>query len=131
MARQTIDQVFELAHWQNGMFVYDEPEQMPHFQIAIQGNVQELLLDAYRRIDEGEYSRKTVNVVDNEVCYACPLDDECTAIRAKHLKKRPLPVARDGRRAGRRVRPAARCAPALPLPGGRREPVLDASLDGE
>src|SRR5665648_567086 len=41
-----------------------------------------------RRIDEGEHSRKTVNVVDNEVCYACPLEDECTpAIKAKHLKK--------------------------------------------
>ena len=88
MGRQTLDQVFELAHWQNGVFIYDEPEQMPRFQIAIQGNVQKLLLDAYRRIDEGEHSRKTVNVVDNEVCYACPLEDECTpTIRAKHLKK--------------------------------------------
>jgi len=88
MGRQTLDQVFELAHWQNGVFIYDEPEQMPRFQIAIQGNVQKLLLDAYRRIDEGEQSRKTANVVDNEVCYACPLDDECTpAIQAKHLKK--------------------------------------------
>jgi hypothetical protein len=88
MGRQTLDQVFELAHWQNGVFIYDEPELMPHFQVAIQGDVQALLLDAYRRIDEGEHSRKTVNVVDNEVCYACPLDDECTpAIKAKHLKK--------------------------------------------
>jgi len=88
MGRQTMDQVFELAHWQNGVFIYDEPEQMPRFQIAIQGHVQKLLLDAYRRIDEGEHSRKTVNVVENEVCYACPLDDECTpAIQAKHLKK--------------------------------------------
>jgi len=88
MGRQTLDQVFELAHWQNGVFIYDEPDQMPHFQVAIQGDVQELLLDAYRRIDEGEHSRKNVNTVENEVCYACPLDDECTpAIRAKHLKK--------------------------------------------
>ena len=88
MGRQTLDQVFELAHWQNGVFIYDEPEQMPHFQVTIQGDVQELLLDAYRRIDEGEHSRKTVNVVENEVCYACPLDDECTpAIKAKHLKQ--------------------------------------------
>ena len=88
MERQTLDQVFELAHWTTGVFLYDEPERMPRFQIAIQGNVQKLLLDAYRRIDEGEHSRKTVNVVDNEVCYACPLEDECTpAIKAKHLKK--------------------------------------------
>jgi hypothetical protein len=88
MAKQTLDQVFELAHWQNGEFLYDEPEQMPHFQVAIQGDVQELLLDAYRRIDEGEQSRKQAMVVDNEVCYACPVGAECTAkIRAKHLKK--------------------------------------------
>ena len=88
MERQTLDQVFELAHWQNGVFIYDEPDQMPRFQVTIQGNVQQLLLDAYRRIDEGEQARKTVNVVDNEVCYACPLEDECTpAIKARHLKQ--------------------------------------------
>jgi hypothetical protein len=88
MARQTMDQVFELAHWQNGEFLFDEPEQMPHFQVKIQGDVQELLLDAYRRVDEGELSRKSVNTVDNEVCYACPVGEDCTAdIRQKHLKK--------------------------------------------
>jgi hypothetical protein len=88
MGRQTFDQVFELAHWQNGVFVYDEPEQMPHFQVTIRGDVQALLLDAYRRIDEGEKARKAVDVVDNEVCYACPLTDECTdEIRRRHLKK--------------------------------------------
>lgn len=88
MERQTLDQVFELAHWRNGVFIYDEPEAMPHFQIAIQGNVQELLLDAYRRIDEGEHSKKAATAVDNEVCFACPLIDECTdEIKAKHLKQ--------------------------------------------
>jgi hypothetical protein len=88
MNRQTLDQVFELAHWRNGLFIYDEPENMPRFQIAIQGDVQELLLDAYRRIDEGELSRKAVIVVENEVCYACPLTEACTDdIRSKHLKK--------------------------------------------
>ncbi len=87
MAVQTNDQVFELAHWQTGVFLYDEPEQMPNFQVTIQGNVQELLLDAYRRIDEGERSRKSVPVV-HEVCYACPLEDQCTEeIRRKHLKQ--------------------------------------------
>ena len=87
MERQTMDQVFELAHWQNGVFIYDEPEQLPRFQVTIEGDVQSLLLDAYRRIDEGELSRKATNVVDNEVCYACPLGDECSAeIRVKYLK---------------------------------------------
>ena len=87
MAKQTMDQVFELAHWRQGVFLYDEPEVMPHFQVAIQGDVQELLLDAYRRIDEGERARKAADVVE-EVCYACPLTGECTAtIRARYLKK--------------------------------------------
>jgi hypothetical protein len=88
MERQTLDQVFELAHWQNGMFLYEEPEHMPNFQVAIEGDVQTLLLDAYRRIDEGEKARKTAHVVDNEVCYACPVTEECTAdIRSRYLKR--------------------------------------------
>ena len=87
MVRQTMDQVFALAHWQNGVFEYDAPEKMPEFKIRIQGNVQELLLDAYRRIDEGEKLRTEKTVVVNEVCFACPVEEECTdEIRAKHLK---------------------------------------------
>jgi hypothetical protein len=87
MARQTMDQVFELAHWQSGVFIFDEPEQMPHFQVAIQGNVQALLLDAYRRIDEGEKARKQQLDLHSEVCYACPLGEECSPhIQDKYLK---------------------------------------------
>jgi hypothetical protein len=88
MERQTLDQVFELAHWSNGVFLYDEPEQMPRFQVAIESDVHFLLLDALRRIDEGELARKSAHVVDNEVCYACPLGEECgSVIKSKYLKK--------------------------------------------
>ena len=72
MERQTTDQVFELAHWENGVFIYDEPEQMPHFTVRIQGELRVFALDAYRRIDEGQTARKVRKKVDNEVCYACP-----------------------------------------------------------
>jgi len=132
MGRQTLDQVFELAHWQNGIFLYDEPEQMPRFQIAIQGNVQQLLLDAYRRIDEGEHSRKTVNVVEDEVCYACPLDNECTpAIKAKHLKQdvclwREMGAVLDDEYD--KLRDARQLYRSREDDAGA---VLDASLDGE
>ncbi len=132
MGRQTLDQVFELAHWQNGIFIYDEPEQMPRFQIAIQGNVQQLLLDAYRRIDEGEHSRKSVNRVENEVCYACPLDGECTpAIRAKHLKSdvclwREMGAVLDDEY--EKLRDARQLYRSREDDEGA---VLDASLDGE
>jgi hypothetical protein len=88
MERQTLDQVFELAHWGNGVFLYDEPEHMPRFQVTIEGDVQSLLLDALRRIDEGEQARKAAHVVENEVCYACPLGEECgPVIKSKYLKK--------------------------------------------
>lgn len=132
MGRQTLDQVFELAHWQNGIFIYDEPEQMPRFQIAIQGNVQQLLLDAYRRIDEGEHSRKTVNAVDNEVCYACPLADACTrAIKTKHLKNdvclwREMGAVLDDEYD--KLRDARQLYRSKEDDAGA---VLDASLDGE
>jgi hypothetical protein len=132
MSRQTLDQVFELAHWKSGVFIYDEPEKMPHFQVTIQGDVQELLLDAYRRIDEGERSRKTVNTVDNEVCYACPLDDECTpAIKAKHLKQdvclwREMGAVLDD--GYDKLRDARRLYRSKEDDAG---PVLDASLDAE
>ena len=87
MARQTMDQIFALAHWRNGVFEYDEPEKMPDFTIRIRANVQELLLDAYRRIDEGEEMRVKKTVVENEVCFACPVEDECTDdIKDKYLK---------------------------------------------
>ena len=87
MRRQILDHMFELAHWQNGLFIYDETEQVPHFRVAIQADVQELLLDTHRRIDEGEPARKTGNGLNSEVCFACPLDRECTpAIKAKYLR---------------------------------------------
>jgi hypothetical protein len=87
MARQTTDQVFELAHWQNGVFLYDEPEEMPTFTVRLQGQIQELLLDAYRRIDEGQTARKVRKKVDNEVCYACPTVPDCNdLIQAKYRK---------------------------------------------
>jgi len=87
MARQTMDQIFALAHWTSGVFEYDQPEKMPEFKIRIQGNVQELLLDAYRRIDEGEKLKTKKTVIDNEVCFQCPVEAECTdEIKEKYLK---------------------------------------------
>jgi len=45
------------------------------------------LLDAYRRIDEGEMMKTTKTVVDNEVCFGCPIESECSdGIKEKYLK---------------------------------------------
>jgi hypothetical protein len=87
MQRQVLDEVFELAHWRNGIFSYDEPDEMPVFQVKIQGNVQGLLIDAQRRIDQGERPCKAANGAENDVCFACPLENDCSdAIKAKYLK---------------------------------------------
>jgi hypothetical protein len=87
MAKQTLDQVFALAHWQNGVFEFDESDKMPEFTIRITGSVQELLLDAYRRIDEGELMKTTKTVVDNEVCFRCPVESQCSDdIKTRYLK---------------------------------------------
>ena len=87
MAKQTLDQVFALAHWQNGVFEYTEPEKMPEFKVRIQANIQEILLDAYRRIDEGEELTIAKTMIENEVCFRCPVEEECNdEIKAKYLK---------------------------------------------
>jgi Domain of unknown function (DUF4388) len=87
MGRQTHDQVFELAHWKNGTFIFEEPDQMPAFHVRIEGNVQELLMDAYRRMDEGEKARKAELLVENELCYLCPAIRTCsTLVRKRYLK---------------------------------------------
>jgi len=88
MVRQTHDQVFELAHWRQGMFIYDEvAEDMPTFAVKVHGDVTELLLDAYRRIDEGERARKAKERTECEVCYRCPTQEECSElIRVRFLR---------------------------------------------
>lgn len=103
MEKQTMDQAFELAHWENGVFSYDEPDEMPRFQIAIQSDVQGLLLDAQRRIDEGQTARKRSNSSQSEICYGCPIASECDeTIRDRYLKndvclwRRMSPVVDEG-----------------------------------
>ena len=89
MARQTMDQVFEprpLGERRLYLRRARADARLPAW--SIQGDVQRLLLDAYRRIDEGEKARKQQLELNSEVCYACPLADGCSAgIRHKYLKR--------------------------------------------
>jgi hypothetical protein len=89
MQRQVLDEVFELAHWQSGVFIYDEPPVMPAFQVRILGNVQGLLSYVQQRMDQSERVSKTdVERAESEVCVDCPLGSDCTdAIKGKYLKK--------------------------------------------
>ncbi len=88
MQRLTVARMFELAHWRSGVFSYDEPEQMPEFKISIQGNVQELLLQAQVRIDHGDKPRKRLAAQQqDDLCFGCTVKDCSPAVKAKYLKK--------------------------------------------
>jgi len=58
MRSLAIARMFELVHWRSGVFTYDEPDEMPKFDIAIRVDIQELLLRTQVRIDHGERPRK-------------------------------------------------------------------------
>jgi hypothetical protein len=50
--------------------------------------VQGLLTAAQRRIEQGERPCKTADGPENEVCFDCPLENDCSAtIKAKYLKR--------------------------------------------
>jgi hypothetical protein len=88
MYRLTMTRMFEIAHWRTGIFSYDEPEQMPRFQISIGGDVQELLLRTQIRIDHGDRPRKQVAVKqEDSLCHGCTVTDCTAAIKLKYLKK--------------------------------------------
>jgi len=87
LCRLLTARMFEIAHWRSGVFTYDEPDEMPEFQIAIQGDVQELLLQTQLRIDHGDKPRKRVGVRQDDPCYGCSVTDCSPAIKVKYLKK--------------------------------------------
>jgi hypothetical protein len=113
LLRHVRDQIFELAQWRDGVFVYHEPAEMPSFQVKIRGNVQQLLLDAQRRIDEGETARKSgftvacedkgtnplemssvwlspaeIGRAEAALCRDCPLKAGCSGdIRRRYLRR--------------------------------------------
>jgi hypothetical protein len=58
---------------------------MVHFRVVPSISVETMLLDAYRRVDEGERPRREKVVVEEELCMSCTL--ECSPeIKARYLK---------------------------------------------
>jgi len=85
--RQASDWLFELVQWQNGTFHYDEPPEMPEFQVQIQADLKDLLREANQRIACGERARIVVKKQGNGVCFECPVARECSAeIKERYLK---------------------------------------------
>ncbi|GAB4244484.1 MAG: hypothetical protein Kow00129_04080 [Thermoleophilia bacterium] len=83
--RQTFDQALELSNWTTGTFKFVVPEHPIRFPITPSIDVQNLLLEASRRLDEGERPRREKVQVEEEICLTCT--SECNDdIKARYLK---------------------------------------------
>lgn len=83
--RHTADQVMQLMYWNTGTFRLVTPVKPVRFAVVPSVDVENLLLEAYRRVDEGERPRREKVSVEEELCLTCTL--ECTTeIKARYLK---------------------------------------------
>jgi hypothetical protein len=83
--RHTADQVMQLMYWNSGTFRLVVPAEPVRFAVVPSIGVENLLLEAYRRVDEGERPRREKVSVEEELCFTCTL--ECTpAIKTRYLK---------------------------------------------
>ena len=84
--RHVSDQVMQLMYWSSGTFRFLLPAKTANFRVVPTVTVENLLLDAYRRVDEGERPRREKLLVEEELCTNCTI--ECTeAIKARYLKQ--------------------------------------------
>lgn len=82
---QTHDLALQLSNWTSGTFKFVVPERPIRFPITPSIDVQELMLEVSRRLDEGERPRKIKIQVEEEICLTCTV--ACTEeIKARYLK---------------------------------------------
>ena len=74
--RQTHDQALQLSNWTAGTFKFVVPDRVFRFPITPSIDVQALLLEASRRLDEGERPRREKIQVEEEICLTCTI--RCT-----------------------------------------------------
>jgi len=83
--RHIADQVMQLMYWSTGTFRLVVPAKPIRFAVVPSLDVENLLLEAYRRVDEGERPRREKVSVDEEFCLTCTLD--CSVeIKSRYLK---------------------------------------------
>ena len=83
--RHAADQVMQLMYWSTGTFRLIVPATAVHFAVRPSVDVENLLLEAYRRVDEGERPRREKVAVEEELCLTCTV--ECSAeIKGRYLK---------------------------------------------
>jgi hypothetical protein len=109
--RHTADQVMQLMYWSGGTFRFTMPTESISFPVVPSIDVENLLLEAYRRVDEGERPRREKVSIEEELCLSCSL--ECTPkIKTRYLKPdvclwRNMPsVLKDSRFHGRKKKHA-------------------------
>ena len=75
----------QLSNWITGTFKFVAPEIPIHFPITPSIDVENLLLESWRRLDEGERPRREKLHVDSEICLTCTI--ACNEeIKARFLK---------------------------------------------
>ncbi len=111
--RHTADQVMQLMYWSTGTFRLSVPVKPVRFPVVPSLDVENLLLEAYRRVDEGERPRREKVAVEEELCVTCTI--ECSpAVKQRYLKPDVClwrnmpsvlkdPLFRSGRKGGRSV----------------------------
>lgn len=79
------DQVMQLMYWNNGTFRLSVPAARVDFAVVPSLEIENLLLEAYRRVDEGERPPREKVTVEEELCLTCTLG--CTPqMKARYLK---------------------------------------------
>ena len=82
---QVYDQAIQLSNWITGTFKFVSPEIPIRFPITPSIDVENLLIESWRRLDEGERPRREKIQVDNEICLTCTI--ACNEeIKARFLK---------------------------------------------
>jgi hypothetical protein len=81
----TGDAVMELMSWNSGTFRLASPAKPVQFAVEPLRNTEEMLLDAFRRVDEGERPWHEKILSDEELCLTCTVD--CSEdTKARYLK---------------------------------------------
>lgn len=83
--RYTVDAVMQLIYWNSGTFRFQVPARQLAFAVIPSLGVDELLLEAYRRADEGERPWRERILPESELCATCTI--ECSEdIRKRFLR---------------------------------------------
>lgn len=83
--RHVADAVMQLMYWNAGTFRFTVPAKQVRFAVLPTLDVENLLLDAYRRVDEGERPWRDKISLEQELCLTCTI--ECTPeIKSRYLK---------------------------------------------